>query len=406
MKSFVNLHSVQGIWEGGRKVLSLELGQNGDPPKGPSIRQTPHNCVVDVAPVHTLNKHLRSESTTTPTNRTIGSCSCPFFAHVSENQTLPKSHKVRRKERKGARETRTPTCSKQKRARSAHVSHQIALCTRSVHGDKQSRILTNFKLDTSSPCNPPAREYVDRTHTHNTHLCNTVCSHARNAHHALGSSHHGLHFIFVRLKRICHLVLFMSHPLLFFHLPFTTSTSSSSFTLPSTTTQEHTAQSVQQDQLQEHPVHLAHLQALPVDKLRHQESLWRENLQCGGNPRTTTPTSYEPKELATFSRIEDYSGDSYQLSDVQENFGEEVHRAPITEEVKEFGEIGTAGLPDSTISETSYFQSHMHFDDSAESIADSDLENGELQKMLTSQNVYAQKASGKPDAMVVHERGK
>ena len=146
MKSFVNLHSVQGIWEGGRKVLSLELGQNGDPPKGPSIRQTPHNCVVDVAPVHTLNKHLRSESTTTPTNRTIGSCSCPFFAHVSENQTLPKSHKVRRKERKGARETRTPTCSKQKRARSAHVSHQIALCTRSVHGDKQSRILTNFKL--------------------------------------------------------------------------------------------------------------------------------------------------------------------------------------------------------------------------------------------------------------------
>ena len=83
-----------------------------------------------------------------------------------------------------------------------------------------------------------------------------------------------------------------------------------------------------------------------------------------------------------------------------------MHRAPITEEVKEFGEIGTAGLPDSTISETSYFQSHMHFDDSAESIADSDLENGELQKMLTSQNVYAQKASGKPDAMVVHERGK
>ena len=45
----------------------------------------------------------------------------------------------------------------------------------------------------------------------------------------------------------------------------------------------------------------------------------------------------------------------------------------------------------------------MHFDDSAESIADSDLEDGELQKMLTSP-LHAKKASGKPDAMVVQER--
>ena len=45
----------------------------------------------------------------------------------------------------------------------------------------------------------------------------------------------------------------------------------------------------------------------------------------------------------------------------------------------------------------------MHFDDSAESIADSDLEDGELQKMLTSP-LCAQKASGKPDVMVVQER--
>ena len=80
-----------------------------------------------------------------------------------------------------------------------------------------------------------------------------------------------------------------------------------------------------------------------------------------------------------------------------------MHRAPLTEEVKEFGENGTAGLPDSTISETSYSQSQMHFDDSVERIADSDLEDGKLQKMLTSP-LYAQKASGKPDAMVVQER--
>ena len=75
--------------------------------------------------------------------------------------------------------------------------------------------------------------------------------------------------------------------------------------------------------------------------------------------------------------------------------------------MKEFGETGTAGcshsIPDSEISETSYFQPQMHFDDSVESIAESDLADGELQKMLTSP-LYAQKASGKPDAMVVQER--
>ena len=45
----------------------------------------------------------------------------------------------------------------------------------------------------------------------------------------------------------------------------------------------------------------------------------------------------------------------------------------------------------------------MHFDDSVESIADSDLEDGELQKMLTPP-LYAQRALGKPNAMVVQER--
>ena len=38
-----------------------------------------------------------------------------------------------------------------------------------------------------------------------------------------------------------------------------------------------------------------------------------------------------------------------------------------------------------------------------EGIADSDLEDGELQKLLTSP-LYAQRASGKPDAMVVQKR--
>ena len=131
---------------------------------------------------------------------------------------------------------------------------------------------------------------VDRTPTHNTHLCSTVCSQARNASHALGSSHTDCSVIFVRLKRICHRVSHMSYPLLLSHLPFTSSTSPSSFTLPSTTSKEHAAQSVQYGHLQEHPVHHEHLQALPVDKQGHQESLWRDSLRSGGNPRTTTPT--------------------------------------------------------------------------------------------------------------------
>ena len=46
--------------------------------------------------------------------------------------------------------------------------------------------------------------------------------------------------------------------------------------------------------------------------------------------------------------------------------------------MKEFGESGNPVSIDSKISATSYFQSHMHFDDSEEIIADSDLEDGEL----------------------------
>ena len=145
-------------------------------------------------------------------------------------------------------------------------------------------------------------------------------------------------------------------------------------------------------------------QTLPVDKQRHQESLWRENLQSGGNPGKTTPTIYEPKELATVSRIEAYAGDPHQLYDVLEKIGEEDHRAPDTEEVDSFGEISTVGVSDSKLSRTSNIQSQMHVDDCVESTADSDLEDGQLQKILTSP-LYVQRASGKPDALLSSEQG-
>ena len=72
--------------------------------------------------------------------------------------------------------------------------------------------------------------------------------------------------------------------------------------------------------------------------------------------------------------------------------------------MEEFAEIRTAGVPDSKLPETSHFRPWMHFDDSEEGIADSDLEDGELQKLLTSP-LYAQKASGKPDALISSEQG-
>ena len=60
------------------------------------------------------------------------------------------------------------------------------------------------------------------------------------------------------------------------HAPSSMSTSSSS---PANRTTQR-----------EHSAHHALLQDHQVDKLRHQESLWREDLQSGWNPCTTTPT--------------------------------------------------------------------------------------------------------------------
>ena len=54
----------------------------------------------------------------------------------------------------------------------------------------------------------------------------------------------------------------------------------------------------------------------------------------------------------------------------------ENHQNPIAEDVEGFGKVGA---------EKSYIQSQMHSDyDSAESIAESDLKDGELRKMVTS----------------------
>ena len=56
----------------------------------------------------------------------------------------------------------------------------------------------------------------------------------------------------------------------------------------------------------------------------------------------------------------------------------------------------------SPIKKMSNLQSTMHFDESMESNVDSDLEDGEIRKLLTSQ-LFAQGASGRPDAMDIQE---
>ena len=96
----------------------------------------------------------------------------------------------------------------------------------------------------------------------------------------------------------------------------------------------------------------------------------------------------------------------------RENLENKINKLQLLKKLKEFGVsqcVQTQSLLDHEMAETSpitkksYLQHQMHIDESTENIADSDFEDGELQKLLTSL-LYAQRASGKPDAMVVHER--
>ena len=175
---------------------------------------------------------------------------------------------------------------------------------------------------------------------------------------------------------------------------------------------QHEAPPGQHDLLQDDTVHRAPLPEPMRSTSSATEPLSHVKYESGGNPRNTSPTGFEIKEVAT-KELATISGSSleniYQLYDVQRDFGEHDQQVSIIEEVKEFGQIRTQSLFDhemaemSFVEKMSYLQSQMHFEEPMESIADSDLEDGELQKLLTSP-LYAQRASGKPDAMVVQER--
>ena len=144
--------------------------------------------------------------------------------------------------------------------------------------------------------------FVDNTHKHCTYSA-VQSIHKRGTHRTRLAQE--LHNIFVRLK-ICHSGPHMSHPLLLSHLLCTTSTSSSSFTLPSTTTPEHAPRSGQHDLLKEHPVHHEPPQDLPADKQRHQESLWRETCrvaEIGARKRNRTSPTLQRKRSSEIQAV-------------------------------------------------------------------------------------------------------
>ena len=122
--------------------------------------------------------------------------------------------------------------------------------------------------------------------------------------------------------------------------------------------------------------------------------------QSGGSKRIPSLTGYELKSVetkATETRAiesgdlepknieldKNLGTDPYQI---QERFMRNDYQNPITEDVNESGKVGA---------EMSYLQSQIHSDyDSAESIADWDLEDGELRKMLASLTTVLTKSRG------------
>ena len=108
--------------------------------------------------------------------------------------------------------------------------------------------------------------------------------------------------------------------------------------------------------------------------------------QSGGSTHIPSLTGYEPKSVE-FKDIETEAIEPEDLEprriQLDRNLGtdpyqrqERFMRNSLTEDMDEFGKVGA---------ETSFLQSQIHSDyDSAESIADSDLEDGELRKMLAS----------------------
>ena len=93
----------------------------------------------------------------------------------------------------------------------------------------------------------------------------------------------------------------------------------------------------------------------------------------------------------------------------KENLENTINKLQLCKKREDLDKKGTKLTPDqemakmSPIEKMSYLQSRMHFDECMESNADSDLEDGETRKLLTS-SLCAHGAFGRPDAMDIQEK--
>ena len=205
-----------------------------------------------------------------------------------------------------------------------------------------------------------------------------------------GSSHTDCSVLFARLKRICHLVLHMSwslvaspavyHEHLIFLIHSSLYDTRTRSTIGTTRTTPRTLSQSTSCAIKNHS---------GVKTCRVAETRARQL------PQVMSPKSLR---LSQGSKIILEIHINYMVH--RKNSEKKITEPPITEEVKEFGEKSDSWRPrfsnirDVLLPIADAFRRFR---------AGSDLEDGELQKMLTSP-LYAQKASGKPDAMVVQER--
>ena len=110
--------------------------------------------------------------------------------------------------------------------------------------------------------------------------------------------------------------------------------------------------------------------------------------QSGGSTHISSLTRYEPKSVEYNEAVSPEDLEPRRI-ELDRNFGtgpDQIHdrfvRSSLTEYMEEFRKVGA---------DVSYFQSLMHSEyDSAESIADSDLEDGELRKNAGFTTVFAE----------------
>ena len=131
---------------------------------------------------------------------------------------------------------------------------------------------------------------VDRTPTHSTHLCSTVCSQARNAHLALGSSHTDCSALFVRLKKSsviwCRTCLFRCCSRTF-RSPRAHHLLHSLFLLPRHQNTQHNRDNKNNSKNTQYIMHISRLSQSASSAIKNHSGV--KTCRVAENPTTTTP---------------------------------------------------------------------------------------------------------------------